>query len=203
VLADPGAVTARVDAHRPERDRGGRRVGGAAAQHGAHAQHQLADAERLDHVVVGADLEADDDVDLLGLGGHHDHRQAPRPLAGADLLAHLRAGHVGEHEVEQDEVDAPGVVGDRRERLLAGVHGDRPEALALQRVLEGRHEVALVFHDQDGARHVSSADRRYPLSRARGRARAAAIVTPASQSGHRGRDLRQPLGHDRSGRRRG
>ena len=36
--------------------------------HGADAGDQLAQAERLDHVVVGSQLEADDAVCLLALG---------------------------------------------------------------------------------------------------------------------------------------
>ena len=51
-----------------------RLVDGRAAQHGAHAGHQLAEAVRLGDVVVGADLEPDDRVDLGALGGDHDDR---------------------------------------------------------------------------------------------------------------------------------
>ena len=57
-----------------------------AAQDRVHAQQQLAHAEGLDHVVVGAQLEADDAVDLLALGGDHDHGDRP----GRGLLFRLR-----------------------------------------------------------------------------------------------------------------
>ena len=49
---------------------------------------QLAEAERLDDVVVGAELEPDDPVDLLALGGDHDDRDA---RAGAELPADREA----------------------------------------------------------------------------------------------------------------
>ena len=49
--------------------------GGAASPHDrAHARDQLAGRERLDHVVVGAELEADDPIDLLAARGEHDDR---------------------------------------------------------------------------------------------------------------------------------
>ena len=59
-----------------------RRLLGRAAQHRADARDQLARLERLDHVVVGADLEPDDAVGRLAPGGEQDHR---------DVLA-LRTG---------------------------------------------------------------------------------------------------------------
>ena len=49
-----------------------------ARQERAHARHQLLGAERLDHVVVGADLQADDAVGLVAARGEHHDRQAAR-----------------------------------------------------------------------------------------------------------------------------
>ena len=43
-----------------------------AAQQRAHARHELVGAERLGEVVVGAELEADDALRLLGARGEHD-----------------------------------------------------------------------------------------------------------------------------------
>ena len=60
----------------------------AAAQLRAHAADQLADRERLGHVVVGADLEPDDLVDLGVLGGQQDDRHR---AAGADVAADVEA----------------------------------------------------------------------------------------------------------------
>ena len=58
---------------------------------------QLAEAERLDDVVVGAHLEADDLVHLLTFGSDHDDRDA-RPRA--QLPADGEAVEIGEAEVE-------------------------------------------------------------------------------------------------------
>ena len=75
--------------------------GDAPPQDGPHACHQLAQAERLGDVVAGAELEAEDDVDLGVPGGDHDDRHR---LQGAHLLAELDARLVGQHDVEQDQV---------------------------------------------------------------------------------------------------
>ena len=82
------------------------RLVGPAAQHGPHAGHQLAQPVRLGDVVVGADLEPDDGVDLAALGRDHDDRHR-RPAA--ELAAHVDAGHLRQHHVEQHEVRADGV----------------------------------------------------------------------------------------------
>src|ERR1700722_14667706 len=42
---------------------------GPPPEHGAHAGHQLAEAVGLGHVVVGADLQPDDGIDLGPFGG--------------------------------------------------------------------------------------------------------------------------------------
>ena len=78
------------------------RLGGLhAAQDGAHAGDHLGAAERLDDVVVGAELEPDDAVGLGPAGGEDDDRDA---AAGADRAADVAAVAVGQVEVEQDQV---------------------------------------------------------------------------------------------------
>ena len=59
-----------------------------SARHRADAGEQLAEAERLDHVVVRAELEADDPVDLVATRGHHDDRDL---RTRAEPAAHLEA----------------------------------------------------------------------------------------------------------------
>src|SRR3712207_2944172 len=48
-----------------------------AAQHGRHPRRELAGREGLDHVVVGAQAEADDPVFLFAPGGQHDQGHPP------------------------------------------------------------------------------------------------------------------------------
>src|SRR5215470_12493345 len=74
------------------------------AKSGADAREELARVERLGQVVVGAELEADDLVHVLPLGGDHDDRDAGGVRARAQAAAHLEAVHAGEHEIEKDDV---------------------------------------------------------------------------------------------------
>src|SRR3954447_612860 len=55
-----------------------RRRGGRAAEMRADASHQLTRVERLGHVVVGADLETHDLVDVVVTGGEHQDRGVRR-----------------------------------------------------------------------------------------------------------------------------
>ena len=61
------------------------------AQHRLDAGQQLRAAERLRDVVVGADLEADDPVDLVALGREDDHRRRHRPRGGARAAPRRRS----------------------------------------------------------------------------------------------------------------
>jgi hypothetical protein len=103
------------------------RRGAGSPQDRAHARDDLPGAERLDDVVVGAELEADDAVGLVAAGGEHDDRHL---RGAADLTADVEARSVGQHQIEQDEVglDARG----RIERLCDGARDAQVEPLTLQ-----------------------------------------------------------------------
>ena len=75
---------------------------------------QLRTAEWLGDVVVGADLEPDDAVDLVALGREDDHR-GRHALASQDA-EDLDAAHARQHHIEQDEVE-PLVAGGLQRRL--------------------------------------------------------------------------------------
>ena len=110
-----------------DRDRrlGRLRLGGLhAAQDGAHAGDHLGAAERLDDVVVGAELEPDDAVGLGPAGGEDDDRDA---AAGADRAADVAAVAVGQVEVEQDQVGLELLLQLRaRGRPVAATCGSKP-----------------------------------------------------------------------------
>ena len=85
LAVDADLAGAAIDAQGAERgdlvDLGPARTGTGTGQHrlgatqdGADAGRHLAGRERLHHVVVGAELEPDDAVDLLDVGGEQDHR---------------------------------------------------------------------------------------------------------------------------------
>jgi hypothetical protein len=109
---------------------------------------QLPEAERLRHVVVGAELEADDLVELAVLGRQHDDR---RIRLGPDRPADLDARQLGQHQVEQDKVRAFGPKPGDRGGAVGRRHDSVP--LALQRLRERLAQRRLVLDDQDGACH--------------------------------------------------
>ncbi len=74
-----------------------------ASQQRVNARDELARAERLGHVVVGADRQPDEQVGLAVARGQHEHGQGTVAL---DLLADFDAVETGQHEVEHDEVGA-------------------------------------------------------------------------------------------------
>src|SRR5438093_12541011 len=68
---------------------------------GAHTRDDLARRERLRHVIVRSELQADDAIGLLPAGGQHDHGRRPR---GPDQTEHLEAVDPREHQIEKHEV---------------------------------------------------------------------------------------------------
>ena len=117
---------------------------GGAPEDRLHAGDELARVERLGQVVVGADLEADDLVDVLVAGGQHQDRNVG---ALADPAADLDPVDVGEHQVEDDQGRRRGL--ELRQRLVPVRRGPHqiPGVLEVERD-EGRDR-ALVLDDQD------------------------------------------------------
>ena len=105
-LGSPPSVTLRRSRVEPqlahlERPLARRRRRGAAAQHRPDARHHLAGAERLDHVVVGPELEAHHAVGLLPARREHDDRHlGVAPQLATDVVARaVRQHHVQQHQV--------------------------------------------------------------------------------------------------------
>ena len=115
----------------------------------AHAREQLGEAERLDQVVVGAGVEAGDDVELLVARGEDQDREVgPR---GAQPPADVDAVDVGQPEVEDDEADALVGGGERRAPARDAAHR---VALAVEHAREARGD-RLVVLDDAGCRRRS------------------------------------------------
>ena len=105
---------------------------------------ELLGLERLDDVVVGARLQADDDVDGVALGGEHDDRYAG---LGPDLLADVDAVLAGQHQVEQHDVGP--VVVERLHREVPAGHHPAVETLLAQHDREHLRQRGVVVHDED------------------------------------------------------
>jgi hypothetical protein len=112
--------------------------------HRADARDHLRAAERLDDVVVGAELKPHDAIGLGPMGRqHHDRDISP----AAQRPAHLASVAVRQVQVEQHEVGLDLRRG--RERLGGGPHRRRLEAGAVQRLREGHRDRRLVLDEQD------------------------------------------------------
>ncbi len=106
--------------------RAGRRGGRAPPQHRLDAREQFPRVERLGQVIVGADFQPDDAVDVVALGRQHDDRQGF--AAAAQALADGEPVLARQHQVEDHQVVA-----------LA-----REVAVHLRRVGHHPHRVALL-----------------------------------------------------------
>ena len=85
------------------RPAGGAGRGFVAAQDGADAGGQFARVERLRQVIVGAEFQADDAVDIFAARGQHDDRDF---ALLAQAAQDFEAVDARQHDVEHDEVDA-------------------------------------------------------------------------------------------------
>ena len=106
--------------------------------------HDLGRRERLHHVVVGAELEAEDPIALLDLGRQHDHGNT---VQHPDPAQDLQPVRFRQHDVEQQQVESAGLV--RLERR--GAVGSGVDVVAVAGEIPS-HDVAddrLVVDDQD------------------------------------------------------
>jgi hypothetical protein len=108
-------------------------------------RQQFLGAERLGEVVVGARFQSPHFVVLRAPCREHQDRQA-RPRH-AQLAAHLDTVDLGQHEVEQHQVES--LLGAARERHLAVARAHHLVAGAGEQVLEPLTEHRLVFDQQD------------------------------------------------------
>ena len=122
-----------------------------AAKERAQTSEQLAERERLHHVVICAGVETSHSIGHLVPRGQHQDREGA--VAVAQLAAHGQAVDIGHHHVEHDDV---GLTGRHRLECLGAV-GDRLDLVALEgeRAHERLAHAAVVF----GEEHVSESGR--------------------------------------------
>jgi hypothetical protein len=85
-------------------DRGRRLRPLDAPQQGADARRQLLRAERLDDVVVGAQLEPAHAIRFLAARGEHDDWNRRHRRVLPQRLTHQQPVHARQHEVQQDQI---------------------------------------------------------------------------------------------------
>ena len=113
-----------------------------AADDRVDARDQLVLVERLGHVVVGAEAEALDLVLDAGEAGEDQDRRLD--LRDPQRAQHLEARHVGQVQVEQDDV----VIVELAEidAFFAEIGGVDVEALGFEHQLDGLSGRAVVFN---------------------------------------------------------
>ncbi len=112
-------------------------------QHGPDTGQQLAGAEGLDDVVVGAELETDHPIGLVAASREHDDRDG-RGLA--DRAGTVEPVDAGQSEVEHDQVGDDGA--DQPQRLLARSSRRHPEPGVDEVVPHDLHDGRLVIDDE-------------------------------------------------------
>ncbi len=115
-----------------------------AAQHGVDARGQLARVERLGQVVVGADLEADDAIDVLAAGGEQDDGNGGTLSQGTQ---NLEAVLLGQHHIQNHQP----VAAARRQidGARARVVGFDVEPLGAQQLADQVAQLPIVVDDED------------------------------------------------------
>src|SRR5690606_30901779 len=111
---------------------------------------QFLRTERLGDVVVGAELEPRDPIDLLTTRREYDDRQVRQVRPAQDLAQHVEPGIPWEHDVEDHEDRT--LFGDRIEGLRTAGRGPDLVAFPGEVVREQRSYVPLVLEVQDSRR---------------------------------------------------
>ena len=111
------------------------------------ARQQLGHAERLDHVIVGAEFEQPDFLGFAGAHREHDQRHA-RP--GAQPLQHFGAVHVGQAEIENHQIGR--LQRRRAQRFGAGLGLLHREAVEFEAGAQEAADLNFVVDDENGRR---------------------------------------------------
>lgn len=72
---------------------------------------EFAHAEGFGHVIGRAEFETTNDVGLARTGREHQHRHIAEGSALADAIEDLKAVHLRHHDVKDEKVGHPAVVG--------------------------------------------------------------------------------------------
>ena len=112
---------------------------------------QLVGVERLCYVVVGAGLQARDDIVAVRPGRDHDYRHVADP---ADPPADLEPVDARQHDVDQDDV--AGIGGEHVECRLAALGLVDLVALLLEDHPHGCSDPLIVLDDQDAGTHTGN-----------------------------------------------
>ena len=130
------------------------------AQRRAQARQQFADGERLFDIIVGAEIERGD---LLGLAVARRQDEDRRGSEFARLGQHVLAVHVGQAEIEHDDIGRR--IGDQPQRLAPGGGVQHLIARRLQRRAQEAQDLRLVVDDKHAKTAHAALLRDWPARR--------------------------------------
>src|SRR6185436_14297401 len=123
----------------------------------ANTRDELANAEGLGEVIVGAALETEDLVRFLAPRGQHQNRHIAVQRLAAHGPAHGDAVELRQHHVEDQQVER---IGFREPQAGGAVTGrDRGQPFELQMQYDQIPNVRVVFHDEYAAARLPIAAR--------------------------------------------
>ena len=135
--------------------RGGPLVQLSATQRRTDPRCEFLGDNRLRHVIIRTGFEARDQIVCVRLRRHHDDRgHGVRP----DLTAHVKAGNVGQTQIEQHQIGRHLVEFPQPRRTVGSL--DHFVALVLERQPKSQADVVVVFDEKEPMHGAHSADRR-------------------------------------------
>src|SRR5262249_12300536 len=118
-----------------------------ATENRFHTQDKLAWAEGLHHIIVRADFESYNAIDLFGASRKHNDRNASGAITLAKVSADFQTVNVRQHDVKDDQIGwmfLDAIKGQpatyRRRYLKSGL---------VQVVADKALDVGIIVHDQD------------------------------------------------------
>ena len=114
------------------------------AEHRLDPGYQLLGIKGFDHIIVRTQLQSQDLVENLALGGKHDDGDVG---ALADFPTDLVAVHAGKHQVEKDQVRGEGVEAPKSRLAVA----NDPGVETFFGEIEGDElcDIAVIVHNHD------------------------------------------------------
>jgi hypothetical protein len=127
-------------------------VGLAALENPFHPQNQFPRAERFGDVIVGPEFQAENAVNLSGLGGEHDDGHLCGCRIASEHFTDFETVHLGQHQVQNDEAGHKPTGFLERFSAIGG-NGDIKSALS-EIKLNQFNSLRLVIHNQDFGSHA-------------------------------------------------
>ena len=124
------------------------------AHHRLDSRHKFPRAEGFDYVVISANLQPQNPVHFLALGGEENHRQSAQAIIGAKTPADIKTIIVRQKNIQKDDVS--GVSTKKIKPFVSS-----PETLDLEpffaKVIANQFDdIFFVFNDYDSWAHARS-----------------------------------------------